>query len=269
MGEKSTISWTHSTHNEWIGCAHVSPGCERCYAENLMAKRWKRVGWGPGEPRSLTAEENRRKPHSWNKTAERDGRPWRVFSASLSDWLDHEMPAEWLAGLLDTVAETPALSWLLLTKRIARWAERLQAVSDLAPGLDDPTPGIVLARAWLGGEAPQNVWLGTTVEDQRRADERVPLLVQIPARVRFLSCEPLLGPVRLNTEHLASIHQVIVGGESQPGCRPMDLAWARALCEQVRGAGVRTFVKQLGGHPNARHDIDEFPVDLALREVPS
>ena len=294
MGESTNISWADSTHNEWIGCSHVSPGCERCYAEQLMAVRWKRVGWGPGNERALTSEENRAKPHAWNRAAAKARERRRVFSASLSDWLDYEVPPGWLAGLLGTVATTPHLDWLLLTKRPERWGERLYAAlqalerrESTCANAERAAAADGLISAWLRGAPPANVWAGTTVEDQRRAEERVPRLLGIPARVRFLSCEPLLEAVDLtrigswNGVPLSALEeqvgrverprvdQIIIGGESQPGARPMDLAWARALRDQARAAGVAVWVKQLGGHPDARHRLEDFPPDMRLRELPN
>lgn len=198
MGENTAIEWADHTFNAWIGCTKVSPGCANCYAEARSA-RWGDVEWGPGKERRRTSAANWRKPLSWDRAAARDGVRPRVFCASLSDWLDPEVPAEWLADLLGLIADTLHLDWLLLTKRPELWRERLEDVVRAtrvleAAGAPCPTP---LAGAWLDGGVPANVWVGTTVEDQRRADERIPQLVEIPARVRFLSCEPLLGAVGL------------------------------------------------------------------------
>lgn len=301
MAESSEISWTDNTHNEWIGCTRVSPGCQHCYAETLMDTRYHRVKWGKGQPRVLTSEANRRKPHAWNRTAERARKLWaqrgavgsppprpRVFSASLSDWLDDEVDPAWLAGLLGTVAATPELDWLLLSKRPHLWRARLARLVDACTP-ESPTSRRV--RAWLDGEAPSNVWVGTTVEDQQRADERVPHLLAIPARVRFLSCEPLLGPVDLRGalrvawqcsgcrglfpdpwqktcpacgrvdywtgshpfnppggQRGPGVHWIIAGGESGHGARPMHPAWARSLRDQAQAAGVAFHFKQWGEH---------------------
>lgn len=298
MGETTGIKWTDHTHNEWIGCAHVSPGCENCYAENLMAGRYKRVTWGPGQDRALTSAGNRREPLAWNRKAIAEGVRRRVFSASLSDWLDHEVPAEWLTGLLSTVAATPGLDWLLLSKRIQRFRERL---SDVVAWAADIPKGEVtiedmraasLASDWLDGIPPANVWLGVTVEDQRRADERVPFLQAIPAVVHFLSVEPLLEAVDLGEAGMRGCYHptpgnperfpdwdhdeacaptglwVIVGGESQSGCRPMDPDWARAVLAQTRDAHGAFFMKQMGGHPSPRKELDDLPPDLRIREFP-
>jgi protein gp37 len=202
MAETTKIEWADATVSMWWGCTRVSEACRNCYAES-WANRWGKKLWGPGAPRERKkgAEALARK---LNRQAEREGRRLRVFSASMSDWLDDEVPAEWLADLLGLVAETPHLDWLLLSKRPHLWRERLDAALD-ACGLASQCrcqercfcDARTVARLWIDGEAPANVWVGATVEDQERADERVPALLAIPARVRFLSMEPLLGPVDL------------------------------------------------------------------------
>lgn len=281
--ENSGIAWTTHTHNAWIGCAEVSPGCDNCYARNLMDTRYGRAKWGVGENRQRTAEANRRKPLAWNRAraaliVEKGyADPVRVFSASLSDWLDHEVPAEWLADLLSTIAQTPALTWMLLSKRPAIWRKRLEAVMDLSPpSLVEAQPYLRLTRAWLNGQAPANVWVGTTVEDQERADSRIPRLLVIPAVVHFLSAEPLLGPVDVAAAGFPQRqkeHQdgrwIIVGGESQAGCRPMRIEWADSLRRQADDIGAAFFMKQMGGHPYPRHAWEDLPAGLQVREFPN
>ena len=132
--------------------------------------------------------------------------------------------------------------------------------------------GSELARSWLNGKAPRNVWVGTTVEDQTRADERIPELLGIPARVRFLSCEPLLGRVDLwgtgATSPELGIHWVIAGGESGPGARPMQEDWASSLKHQCSAAGIAFFMKQMGGARDKRAELPDIPEDLRLRDFP-
>lgn len=296
MAKHSSIEWTDHTFNPWYGCTKVSPGCEHCYAEALMDHRYHKVHWGKGRPRQRTGRAYWKEPVMWNaKEADWDGietyggieivrhRP-RVFCASLADWLDEEVPLEWLADLLRLIFETPHLDWLLLTKRPENWGQRIgeamchfdkgiprahslhEAMSDLAKFRRRPV------ALWLGGwlealmperglaEIPHNIWIGTTVEDQTRADQRIPELLKIPARVRFLSCEPLLGLVRFPssvfrgtaehgiTEHepTSGIHWVIAGGESGPEARPMHPDWARSLRDQCAAADVPFFFKQWG-----------------------
>lgn len=215
MAENSKINWTTHTFNPWIGCTKVSPGCLHCYAETLMDTRYGRVKWGAGNPRSRTAPSNWKKVRSWNNQAVRDGIRPRVFCASLADWLDAEIPIEWLRDLLQLVQTTPNLDWLLLTKRPENWSQRVHDA--FAAGWD----GDEWASQWLDGHAPGNVWVGTTVEDQTRADLRMPLLAEIPARVRFLSCEPMIGPVSLANH----VDWLIYAGE-HPGDRPNRFFYA-------------------------------------------
>lgn len=269
MGTNSHIEWTTHTFNPWIGCTKVSPGCAHCYAETLMDTRYGRVKWGAGNPRVRTSAANWKLPLRWDREQEVlkndhiiNVRP-RVFCASLADWLDPEVPIEWLRDLMLWTSVTPNLDWLLLTKRPHLWHERMKAVD----------------CAWADGAVPANIWVGTTVEDQARADERIPALLKIPARVRFLSCEPLLGPIefsnvtnrsdcvaQLGKPALGGIHWVIAGGESGAGARPMHPAWARSLRDQCAAVGVAFFMKQMGG---TRKPFPEIPADLQLREHPN
>lgn len=335
MAENSKIEWTDHTFNPWIGCTKVSPACANCYAMTLMEARYGRVKWGKGQPRSRTAESNWRKPLQWNRstvyrcqscgqdyytTLQYDfgyqcncssdptictpRRP-RVFCASLADWLDDEVPIEWLVDLLQLIHDTPNLDWLLLTKRPENWPGRIAAankhVADSAERIMPRLNGFL--ERWRQGTAPANVWIGTTVEDQTRADQRIPVLLQIPAKVRFLFCEPLLGPVNLGRIRLSSsfpiehnpltgfsyvqgkeepwavptderpaarIHWVICGGESGPHARPMHPDWARSLRDQCAAAGVPFLFKQWGeycpaeGRPEALEHVHRWPDGTAM-----
>jgi protein gp37 len=231
MGTQTTIGWTDRTFNPWIGCTKVSPGCKFCYAEVSPAARFMNIPWGPGKPRHLTADGNWMLPERWNKDARRKGIRLRVFCASLADVFDAEVNPTWRMDLWNLIARTPNLDWQLLTKR----PENIPAM---------------LPKDWETGWP--NVWLGTSVENQETADLRIPLLLKVPARIRFLSCEPLLGPVDLpftptpfgNME----IHWVIIGGESGPHARHCQLDWVRSILEQSVHAGVPVFVKQLGSN---------------------
>ncbi|WP_395739315.1 phage Gp37/Gp68 family protein [Prosthecobacter sp.] len=300
MAENSKIEWTDHTFNPWRGCTKVSPGCAHCYAETLSKRNPKVLGeWGPGRPRVLASEEMWRTPLKWNREAgvrmnnaavirgngissnrldEPERRP-RVFCASLADWLDEEVPVKWLARLLGLIYETPNLDWLLLTKRPQNWEERHELATSYL--MQTSSAADSWAVDWMNGYAPENVWMGTTVEDQVRADERVPELLKIPARVRFLSCEPLLGPVDfvkagafwsdLNgvvkpeyQQTRTHINWVICGGESGPKARPMHPDWARGLRDQCAAAGVPFLFKQWGewvypqyADPSA--SFDDFP----------
>lgn len=242
MGTETHIEWCDHTFNPWMGCTKVSAGCAHCYAETLMDARYGRVQWGKGNARSRTSEANWKLPLRWNAVAARLPRP-RVFCASLADWLDEAVPIAWLADLLKLIHDTPHLDWLLLTKRPEHWFERIEAAGDHHFDYGDRN-----VTGWLQdwrkhGIPPANIWFGTSVEDQENADQRIPELLRIPARVRFLSCEPLLGPIDLRR---APLDWVIVGGESGPAARPMHVAWVRSLRYQCQAAGAAFFFKQWG-----------------------
>jgi len=225
MGENSKIEWCHHTFNIVWGCVKVDQECAHCYAE-AWAKRTGHDVFGPAKTteRRVMSDAYWKQPHAWNRAAERSGQRARVFCSSMADvFEDHPTNAEQRPRLWDTITATPWLDWLLLTKR----PENIRAM---------------LPYDW----APYpNVWLGTSVGYQESALKRVPHLFGLPAVVRFLSCEPLLGPLDLGFAG-AYIDWVICGGESGPGARPMHPDWARSLRDQCAFAGVRFFFKQWG-----------------------
>ncbi|TJW14335.1 MAG: DUF5131 family protein [Mesorhizobium sp.] len=267
MGE-TTISWTHTTtadgtavpgytFNGWIGCQKVSPACDGCYAEALMDKRYGRVQWGaPGAgngTRVRTSEANWKKPLTWNRKAEKDGTRPFVFCSSLADVFDNQVPTAWRTDLFELIRRTPNLIWLLLTKRPQNILRLYGAAFDLP---------------W-----PRNAAIGTTIEDQKRADINVPALLKAKGVLNpafaFLSCEPLLGPIDLdkdgayNEDSGASflrpwgrndwfspgLDWVITGGETDQGdhkARPSDPAWFRSLRDQCAAAGIAYHHKQNG-----------------------
>lgn len=230
MGKNSHIEWTHHTFNPWWGCAKVSPACSHCYAENLV-KRFGGAKWGVKGERRFFSENHWREPERWEAEAKASGKRFRVFCASMSDVfedrrdLDAQRKKLWL--LID---KTKHLDWLLLTKRP-------ETVSKLVPWKDE----------W-----PENVWLGTSVENQEWADKRLPGFIKIPAKVRFLSCEPLLGPLDLNgyTKKNA-IHWIITGGESGPGARPMHPLWVKGLRDFCKKKKIAFHFKQWGNYAPA------------------
>lgn len=243
MGKNSKIEWTHHTFNPWIGCTKVSPGCANCYAEALIDTRWGRVKWGKGQPRSRTGKDYWLEPLKWQKAAEKSGTRPRVFCASLADWLDDEVPAEWLFDLLTLIHKTPTLDWLLLTKRPEKWKERLAAAA--AQCTIDPLDITDRIYAWLeGARLFRNVWIGTSAEDQTRWDERLPRLLAIPALIHFVSAEPLLGPIQMGRWHP---DWIIVGGESGPKARPMHREWVESLRYECAEFDCSFFFKQWGG----------------------
>ncbi|NKE43418.1 phage Gp37/Gp68 family protein [Roseomonas frigidaquae] len=201
MGENSAIEWCEHTFNPWFGCTKVSPGCDHCYAEALATKRLG-VAWGPHAERRFAAESTWKLPHRWNRAAAKTGQRARVFCASLADVFDNQADAAWLLVLMETIRTTPNLDWLLLTKRPQQIIPRLRAacIDAEKPTLTrwDTQSAKAWIDGWLAGDAPRNVWLGTTAENQAEADRRIPHLLAAPAAKRFLSCEPLLGPVDLS-----------------------------------------------------------------------
>ena len=260
MAENSKIEWCDHTFNPWIGCTKVSTGCANCYAENMMDKRLKQVSWGKGNLRKRTSAAYWKLPIKWNIAAKKSGIRPRVFCASLADWLDDEVPIEWLADLLVLIRLTPNLDWLLLTKRPELWAGRVSDVYGITAPCYEPSVDWMDTHFkcynWLYyGEPPPNVWIGTSVENQEMADKRIPEMLEIPAKVHFLSCEPLLGQLSLlewgepqggGRGYIKDIDWVICGGESGPLARPMYPNWARTLRDQCTAAGVPYFFKQWG-----------------------
>lgn len=280
MGEQTRIEWCDATFNPWIGCTKISAGCANCYALDLMETRYKRVKWGPQGTRKRTSDANWRKPLAWNRQAERDGVRRKVFCASLADvFEDRAELIEWRADLFDLIQETVHLDWLLLTKRPENVNRMIDAI------VRDPKRNYTDLDFMTCGLLPPNVWIGTSVENQAAADERIPHLLRVPARVRFLSCEPLLGPVRLDDgdhswltcngnggeecceayavggAHYHGIDWVIVGGESGHHARPAHPNWFRAIRDACQAAGTPYFHKQngewIGGYSDLPHDLAE------------
>ena len=230
MGKDSRIEWTHHTFNPWWGCVKVSAACDHCYAET-WAKRLGESVWGPDTPRRFFSDAHWKEPLKWNREAAADNTRRRVFCASMADVFENrpDLVGERLK-LLDLIAQTPHLDWLLLTKRIH----------------------LVRKQLPKGYEFPRNVWLGTTVENQASARKRIKHLLEFttPA-VRFLSCEPLLGPLDLSEflvrgEQGTRVDWVIAGGESGPGSRPMDPDWPAQLQQQCARTRVPFHFKQWG-----------------------
>lgn len=223
MAKNSRIEWTNHTFNPWWGCVKVSPACKHCYAESWAKRVGSRV-WGVGSERRFFGDKHWSEPLRWNDDARTSGRRARVFCASMADVFEDRRDLDvWRDRLWTVVEATPWLDWLLLTKRIDR-------VGELAP--------------W-GRDWPSNVWLGTTVEDQRRADERLPTLSALPAAVRFVSAEPLLGPLDIGP-WAKSLDWVITGGESGPHARPSSPSWFVDLLNQCMASDVAFHFKQWG-----------------------
>jgi protein gp37 len=251
MGKQTKIEWCDHTWNPWRGCTKVSAGCANCYAETLSHRNPKVLGeWGPHGTRVLASDAAWREPMKWNAAAKRDGVRRRVFCASLADVFeswdgqmdDHRGRSSWTLEadtthrttlddarrwLFALIQDTPNLDWLLLTKRPENFREM-----------------IPFGQGWPWF----NVWLGVSVEDQETANRRLPLLMETPAAVRFLSCEPLLGSIDFAKTGV-SVHGldwVIAGGESGPKARPMPLAALHGLANQCTYHAIPFFMKQFG-----------------------
>lgn len=277
MGKDSKIEWTDETFNPWWGCTKVSPGCGNCYAESL-SHRYGHDIWGPGKTRRFFGDKHWAEPLKWNLEAGFHDTRFKVFCASMADVFEEgDGLKEQRRRLWDLIDATPNLDWLLLTKRP-------ENVEDMVPwglkprGFEKGQQGKGWPLYW-----PVNVWIGTSVENQDMADRRLPHLLKIPARVRFLSCEPLLGPVQLDFDAMdialepdgqgttaiaGRVDWVICGGESGPKYRDMSMAWADSLMVECRQAGVPFFMKQLGGFPSKRDKMADFPERLQKREFP-
>ncbi|OGT55081.1 MAG: hypothetical protein A3E01_10110 [Gammaproteobacteria bacterium RIFCSPHIGHO2_12_FULL_63_22] len=234
MGDKSKIEWTDATWNPVTGCTHVSEGCRNCYAERVLPRTGQSFDKVVCHPDRLNA------PLHWRK-------PRRIFVNSLSDLFHEDVPDEFIAKVFLTMLSAKRHTFQILTKRPQRMLELLEKPSSAFP------------LAMMVGDTLPNVWLGISCEDQQTADERIPLLLQTPAAVRFISAEPLLGKIDLSVIGGKSavayrmvrleprrLDWVIVGGESGPHARPMHPNWARRLRDQCQAAGVPFFFKQWG-----------------------
>lgn len=223
MGQFSAIEWTDHTFNPWWGCVKVSPGCTNCYAET-WAKRYGGDLWGPRKSRRTFGLSHWQEPLKWQRTALEQGCRYKVFCASMADvFEDDDEITEERAKLWQLIERTPNLDWLLLTKR----------------------PENMLRFTPWKDEWPTNAWAMTSVENQELAEKRVPILTRVPAVVRGLSVEPLIGAVDLSP-WLTDINWVIVGGESGRNARPMEVTWVRQLRDQCLEYKVPFFFKQWG-----------------------
>ena len=234
MSDHSKIEWTDSTWNPVTGCTRVSEGCRNCYAERVLPRTGQSFDKVVCHPDRLNV------PLHWKK-------PRRIFVNSLSDLFHEDVPDEFIAKIFLTMLSAKQHTFQILTKRPRRMLDLLEKPSSAFP------------LAMMVGDTLPNVWLGVSCEDQRTADERIPLLLQTPAAVRFISAEPLLGPIdlshiggksavayRMVAKEPRRLNWVIVGGESGPGARPMHPDWARSLRDQCQAAGVPFFFKQWG-----------------------
>lgn len=250
MAKNSQIEWTHHTFNPWWGCSKVSLACDNCYAE-LWAKRMGHQLWGGDSPRRFFSDSHWREPLVWNEEAQTEKTRPRVFCASMADVFERRTDLnEQRKRLWKLIGDTPRLDWLLLTKRP-------QNIASMAP--------------WAEDKWPHNVWLGTTVENQKFAATRLPHLLKHRAAIRFLSCEPLLGPIDLSPwltqKGLQKIDWIIAGGESGPGARPMHPDWASQLLTQCQRHGIAFHFKQWGHWVPA--EIASQTVKTSIISLPS
>ena len=280
---------TENSFSPWHGCSRKSPGCRFCYADT-NEQRWHKdtTLWRRNGERRVVADSTWAQPSSWDRQAAAAGVDQLVFCASMCDvFEEHPQVIDARARLWTVIAQTPHLQWQLLTKR----PENVAAMVPWAPG------------AW-----PHNVWLGTSVERQQEADERIPLLLATSARIKFLSLEPLLSPVDLtgflierrpvtdpeldapdgavvdgmerigdHWTRTAGLDWLIIGGESESAAkaRPMQLEWAQDLCAQGARYEVSVFVKQLGrrlalqvGARGVGRRFEDLPESLQVRQFP-
>ncbi len=270
MGDKSSIEWTDATWNPVTGCVKVSQGCKNCYAK----REWPRLA---GNKASVYAgrkfedvrvhPERLKQPILWAK-------PRRIFVNSMSDLFEESVPFAFIDQVFGVMSVCGQHQFQVLTKRPERALEyfrtnpgdrdaawKMCGVAQLLENGCAPEDGIVEihTRKLVPGFPPRNVWMGTSVEDQKTADERIPVLLQLPARIRFLSIEPLLAPVDLTgawwvLSHRADwketalerIHWIIAGGESGPQARPMASSWVRQIRDQAAALEIPFFFKQWG-----------------------
>jgi protein gp37 len=225
LGKSTAIEWTDHTFNPWWGCTKISPACDHCYAE-AWDKRTGGSHWGSHANRRTFGDKHWMEPLRWDRAAAAAGTRRRVFCASMADVFDNAAPEGALDRLWQVVRTTRWLDWQLLTKRP-------QNIRKMLP------------PDW--GRGYGNVWLGTTTENQEEADRRIPHLILVTARVRFLSCEPLLGPILLRPDWFhGNLHWIIAGGESGPRARPSNPEWFRSLRDQCASSGLAFHFKQWG-----------------------
>ena len=327
--KETKIEWCDSTWNCLRGCSRVSEGCRNCYAEK-MAYRFSGVGQpyeglailkndhASWTGKVVLAENHLLDPLKWKPICTTTGhlgggrwepmRPRRIFVNSMSDLFHENVPDGWIDKIFAVMALRPQHIFQVLTKRPERMLDYMQtrarmmargafidsaianALREVAVLSKAPFPGNAPLELLAAGWPLPNVWLGVSVENQAAADERIPLLLQTPATVRFGSCEPLLGPVNLEelpsvsgvgrylsalsnagvdpgAEIATKLDWVICGGESGPGARPMHPDWARLLRDQCKSADVAFFMKQMGSAygPNKGHNL---PPDLDIKQFP-
>jgi protein gp37 len=259
-GDMTTIQWTDETWNPVTGCTKVSQGCKNCYAERVFPRVYGKRRFTDVQMHPDRLDH----PLRW-------GKPRRVFVNSMSDLFHESVPFEFIDEVFAVMAMAPQHVFQILTKRPERmraWTQRTDWDAWITKAMLGRRCGVGRFAIRVDRPYVSNVWLGVSVEDQETADERIPLLLQTPAAVRFVSYEPALGPVDFRVPFdganvralyraapgIPRIDWVIVGGESGPKARPFDAAWARSTIAQCKAAGAPCFVKQLGANIIDRND---------------
>lgn len=317
VGDKTEIAWCDATWNPMSGCTRVSEGCRHCYIDRTPPFRMNGRKFVNGTTGVQLHPDRLDQPLKWKK-------PRRIFVNSLSDLFHEDVPFEFITAVFGVMAASPMHTFQVLTKRPERmraWCSFIQKSGGLGlfirtvrvdgdrtipnyfnqvmrtaiyrgnthRAMDDPWMQVFNAAACIGDGQLPNVWLGVSVENQRTADERIPLLLNTPAAIRFISYEPALGPVVMPEEWLMpafsadddryhhpggrGLDWVILGGESGPGARPCHVAWIRSIVQQCQAAKVPVFVKQLGSSVVDRNDAgfegdtdESWPMDTKFEQ---
>jgi len=237
------IEWTDKTWNPIVGCSKVSPACDHCYAERMAA----RLAQNPHAPAAYQSVVQPGRPWTWNgKTALVESvletplhwrKPCRVFVGSMTDLFHPSTPFEWIDKIIDIMFCSPHITYQILTKRPERMHD------------------YITHNMWLTNDPMEHVWFGVTVENQEQADKRIPVLLDTPAALRFVSIEPMLEGINLNNGGMINgLDWVICGGETGPGARMMKASWAHNLRDQCVAAGVPFFFKKWGSFPRISTD---------------
>lgn len=267
---ETKIHWATHTWNPVTGCDKVSPGCDNCYAEKMSKRLAGRYGYPQEKPFSVTIHNDRLdEPRKLKK-------PQRIFVCSMSDLFHKDVPIDFHIKIFGIMASLPQHVFMVLTKRPENALDFCQQVGLIPSGLPSPACQTPSGEVW-----PENVWIGCTAEDQAMASKRIPFLLQIPAKIRFVSVEPMLGVVdleflALNEKHYFNalrydglfnvLDWVICGGESGPNARPMSDKWAKYLKDQCVKNNIPFFMKQMSGKTKAERE--NIPEHLFLRQFP-
>lgn len=280
MGDKSQIQWTDATWNMVTGCDKVSPGCARCYIERTPPFRMNGRKFERGTTGVLLHPKRLDWPLLWKK-------PRKIFGPSLGDLFHEDVPDEFILKTFTMMRKAHWHTFQILTKRPERMMEMMNHLQWHSPTTEQNRNGVRGWQAYLGDADTKplpNVWLGVSAENQYWADRRIPLLLQTPAAVRFVSYEPALKSVNFNpwissspfSQTMPALDQIIIGGESGPKARRFDENWAHITIRDCRDAGIACFVKQMGSVWAQEHgakdrkggDMGEWPEALRVREFP-